>query len=83
MRGHAPTAAQNALLASLRAALGDHTHLSPQEILAVTSQLVGMLVAVQDQTRFTPDQVMEVVAANIESGNREVVASLLDPQGSA
>lgn len=55
------------------------------EILAIMSHVVGQLVALQDQTRFTADQLMTMVAQNIEQGNAEVVQGLtgVDPLGRA
>lgn len=52
--------------------------LGPEGMLAVASALVGQLVALQDQRRMTPAMAMEVVARNIENGNREVLAGLRD-----
>jgi hypothetical protein len=48
---------------------------------AVVAHLLGQLIALQDQTRFTPDQVMTLVAQNIETGNQEVLANLLTETG--
>lgn len=53
------------------------------ELLGVASNFVGKLMAVQDQTRFTPQRVYEVVALNIELGNQQAVAALLDTKGNA
>jgi len=52
-----------------------------EEILATVSVLVGQLIAVQDQRRFSPDAVMALVASNIEIGNRAAVQSLMDAKG--
>ena len=58
--------------------------LPAQELLAVTSHLVGQLVALQDQTKFTSETVMLVVSENIQAGNEEVVRGLLtQTQGNA
>lgn len=53
------------------------------EMLAVAANMLGKLVAMQDQRKFTPAAVMEVVAQNIESGNRQVLAQLTQSRGSA
>lgn len=50
--------------------------LCPAELLAVSSQLVGNLIALQDETRMSPDLAMEIVLQNIEEGNRTAVADL-------
>ena len=59
--------------------------MSKIEILAIASNIVGKLVAMQDQMAFTPDQVMEIVAKNIELGNRQVISQLVraEPAGHA
>lgn len=46
------------------------------ELLAVSSQLVGNLIALQDETSMSPDLAMEIVLQNIEEGNRAAVADL-------
>ncbi|WP_420335543.1 hypothetical protein [Roseibium sp.] len=46
------------------------------ELLAVSSQLVGNLIALQDETRMSPDLAMEIVLQNIEEGNRTAIAGL-------
>ena len=55
--------------------------LSAEEMLAVTAQVVGMMVAMQDQRKFTPFQVMELVSKNIQYGNANAVADLMKSQG--
>nr|DAF77114.1 MAG TPA: hypothetical protein [Caudoviricetes sp.] len=55
--------------------------LSALEILALTSHLVGQLIALQDQTQYTASQVITVVKNNIELGNKEVVDDLRNVTG--
>lgn len=55
--------------------------LSAVELLAVASNMVGKLVALQDQRTMSPDRAMEIVAENLEHGNKEVLEQLR--QGSA
>ncbi|WP_421981322.1 hypothetical protein [Roseibium sp.] len=50
--------------------------LCPAELLAVSSQLVGNLIALQDETRLSPDFAMEIVLRNIEEGNRAAIADV-------
>lgn len=57
--------------------------LSPLELLAVAANMLGKLIALQDQRVTTPDMAMEVVASNIEHGNRQVLAEVLHSKGSA
>lgn len=46
------------------------------ELLAVASNMLGKLVALQDQRTVTPAHAMEVVAQNIEHGNQQVLEQL-------
>lgn len=46
------------------------------EQLAVISVFVGQLIAMQDQTRFSPGRVMEMVAANVELGNGQALTAV-------
>jgi hypothetical protein len=57
--------------------------LSPLELLAVAANMVGKLVALQDQRTVTPAMAMEVVARNIEHGNKELVDRLAQSEGRA
>ncbi len=50
--------------------------MSAIELLAVGANMLGKLVALQDQRKYTPVQVMEIVAKNIEHGNAQVIAEL-------
>ena len=60
-------------------ALRKHDHeLCDLEMLAVASQVVGNLIALQDETSVSADFAMQLVLANIEEGNR---AALEDVSG--
>lgn len=48
------------------------------ELLAVASNMVGKLVALQDQRTCTPDKAMEVVGRNLEIGNQQALSKLRD-----
>lgn len=52
-------------------------------MLALFSQIVGKMIAVQDQTKYSRDQIMDMVGRNIEEGNQQVVSALMSPQGHA
>ena len=52
-------------------------HLASEEILALMCHLVGQLIALQDQRKWTPERVMEFVMANIEQGNQEALHGLV------
>ncbi len=71
---------------AFRVALEDaiRTHganLDAQEILAILANLVGQVLAVQDQRKITPGAGMEIVAWNIETGNAEAIAALIGAPG--
>lgn len=72
-----------AFMDDLKATLGRHTSLDATEILAVASQFVGNLIALQDQRKVTPDMAMELVAKNIERGNAAAIDGLFSAGGNA
>lgn len=58
--------------------------LTPIELLAIGANMLGKLVALQDQRTTTPAKAMEVVSMNLEHGNRSVIEQLAhDTGGSA
>lgn len=59
--------------------------ISGLELLAVAANMVGKMMALQDQRVVTPALAIEIVKQNIELGNRQVVESLLNasPAGRA
>lgn len=58
-------------------------HLSGMEILAIAANMVGKLIAMQDQRTETVDRVMKTVSANIEMGNQQALAELSKTVGNA
>ncbi|MDE2426348.1 MAG: hypothetical protein KGO96_10635 [Elusimicrobia bacterium] len=50
--------------------------ISALEVLAIAANMVGKLVAMQDQRSVTPEMAMEVVARNVEVGNQQVITNL-------
>lgn len=58
-------------------------HMDALQMLAVASNMLGKLVAMQDQRTVTPDMAMEVVAKNIEYGNQQVLQQLDATNGRA
>ena len=68
----------------LIALIGKHSDtVSKQALLAIAANMVGKLVALQDQRELTPAQAMEVVAKNLELGNQSVIRQLLEETGGA
>lgn len=78
-----PTPEHEAFLEELKAALGNSGKDLPAEhLLAIAAQFVGMLVALQDQRRYTASAVLDIVARNIEVGNASAIeTNLMHPQG--
>lgn len=52
--------------------------MSAVEILAIASNLVGKLLAMQDQRTMTPQAGLEMIMLNIELGNKEAIAELIN-----
>jgi hypothetical protein len=46
------------------------------DALAITSQFLGMLVALQDQTKWTPEALMSTVSINLQIGNSAVIENI-------
>lgn len=62
----------NALLQKL----ADEHNLSAVELLATACNLVGKMIAMQDQRTMSRDRAMRIVAVNIEIGNAQCIAEL-------
>lgn len=78
LKSATPNAAQLAYRKALEAAMQAHgAALDASELLAVTSHLVGQIIALQDQRAMTPAMAMELVQSNIEAGNLSVFENLL------
>lgn len=58
-------------------------HLSSVEMLAIAANMLGKLLAHQDQRTMTSEVAMEIVAQNIEEGNRQAIAEVMKSKGSA
>lgn len=43
------------------------------ELLAIAANMLGKLIAMQDSTKHTSEEVMKIVSENIEYGNRQVL----------
>ena len=57
--------------------------MSALELLAVAANMLGKLVALQDQRTVTSEKAMRVVAENLELGNAQALGALLQSRGSA
>lgn len=78
-----PTPELIAFMDDLKAAIGRHTHLSAMQMLAVASQFVGNLIALQDQQKVTATMALDLVEQNIQIGNAGAIEDLLNTRGSA
>ena len=56
-------------------------HLSSVEMLAIAANMLGKLVAMQDERTMTSEMAMEIVAQNIEEGNRQAIEQLMSSKG--
>ncbi|HTQ70630.1 MAG TPA: hypothetical protein VMH92_03950, partial [Acidocella sp.] len=57
--------------------------LTSLEVLAIAANMVGKLVALQDQRTVTTQIAMETVAQNLEAGNQDVLDQLAKTAGRA
>ena len=66
----------------LCALVSKHAHkLSSLELLAVAANMLGKLIAMQDQRAVTREIAMETVLQNLEYGNQMVVKQLSASKG--
>lgn len=64
--------------ADILALLAKHgDKISALEILALASNVVGKLLALQDQQTMTPQAGLELIMRNIEVGNQQAIAELI------
>lgn len=64
--------------------VGKHADkLSAAELLAVAANMLGKLAAVQDQRTMTPEMAMEIIAINLEIGNKQALTQVDEHKGSA
>lgn len=52
------------------------------ELLAIAANMLGKLVALQDQRTVTPAMAMDVVARNLELGNQQAMEQVSSAGGS-
>lgn len=55
--------------------------LPSEDVLAITANVVGMCLAMQNQNTMTKDQAWHIIASNIEQGNKTVVDGLQNSPG--
>lgn len=54
-----------------------------EELLAIAANLVGKLMALQDQRTMTPRMAFEIVLKNVEAGNQQAMRELTETKGNA
>ena len=55
--------------------------MTPAEMMAVAANLLGKLMALQDQRTMTTAQALEIIKNNLELGNKQVVDQLMKGNG--
>lgn len=50
--------------------------ISSEEMLCIAANMLGKLIAMQDQRTTSPERALEIVSKNIEMGNQQVIAQL-------
>jgi hypothetical protein len=68
-------------LANLMRRCTDKYKLSSEELLAVASNMLGKIIALQDQRTMTKDRAMQIVCANLEMGNQHIIGDLVGKSG--
>lgn len=57
--------------------------LPADHLLAISSQVVGMIVALQDQRTMSTERALKIVSENIELGNQGIVNAMMETKGNA
>lgn len=55
--------------------------LNAEEMLALLANMTGQMAAMMDQRKFTPKQVTDLIAENLQYGNKAVVNKLQKTRG--
>lgn len=50
--------------------------LPASHLLAISAQVTGMILALQDQNTYTPEQCMKIVAENLQEGNKGMIENV-------
>jgi hypothetical protein len=57
----------------LKKAVGNNQQLPAIEMLAILSKFTGLVSALQDQQKYTPEMIIHLVMVNFEKGNSDAV----------
>lgn len=71
-----PTAAHQNLRRDLATVLRAYPELTPLDYMCVVAQLLGQLIAYQDQTKHSTEAIMAMAELNIQLGNKQVIDTL-------
>jgi hypothetical protein len=52
-------------------------------MLCIAANMLGKLIALQDQRTMTKERAMEIVLRNLELGNEQALAQMNSPAGTA
>lgn len=61
----------------------DKYNLSSAEVLAIAANMVGKIIALQDQRHMSRDRAMRILAHNLQIGNQQAIDELSKSKGSA
>jgi len=56
--------------------------LSSLQLLAIAGNMVGKLIAMQDQRSISAEQALEVLFYNLQAGNKQILDQIMQSQGS-
>lgn len=73
------TSEHEATYQELLTLISRHPNLSGVEMLAIAANMVGKLIALQDQRTMTLEKAMEIVNENVLLGNQQVIAEIMGP----
>jgi len=73
-----PTEAHQLFHRDITTVMSAHPNLTPVEYLCLMAQLVGQLAGLQDQTKYTSEAVMTMIAENIKEGNLMVQMQMIN-----
>lgn len=80
---HQPSSEHHVAYQDLCALMNKHPDLSALELLAIAANMIGKLMAMQDQRTISSDLAMEVLIKNLELGNQQAVDQLSKSAGNA
>lgn len=74
---HQATPEHEAFYQDMVELLRKYDKLGAQAMLDIACNMVGKMIAMQDQRKHTPEQIMRMVSDNIEAGNRQMIDEMV------